>query len=352
MKVNLEVAQGDFNLKVDLVLPNNGITAIFGSSGCGKTTLLRAIAGLDRHCGARISFADQCWQSGNEFVPTHRRSIGYVFQEPSLFEHLTVQGNLDYAITRAAKSADVITFDQAIDLLNVRPLLSRQTTTLSGGERQRVAIARALLSQPALLLMDEPLSALDASSKQSILGYIHRCHQLTGVPIIYVSHVLEEVAQLADYLVLVDDGLVTQQGPVMQMLTRLDSPLALGDDAESIITAQVNEIDEQYNVTYLDSELGCFTVAMPDLKISEVVRLRIAARDVSLTLEPQKGTSILNIFLAKIDQIKPLNSALVVVRLLINDTPVLARVTRKSASLMKLEAGMVVYTQVKSVALL
>ena len=352
MRVCFSIRHGDFALEVDLQLPSKGITAIFGPSGCGKTTLLRAIAGLDRYPDAQIMVEGERWQSGEKFVPTHQRSVGYVFQEPSLFEHLSVSGNLNYAIKRAGKSKHEISFNQVVELLNIRSLLDRQTAMLSGGERQRVAIARALLSQPKLLLMDEPLSALDKSSKQSILKYIQRCHEQTGVPILYVSHELEEVAQLADYLVLMGNGSVEQQGRVTQMLTQFDSPLALVDDAEAIIDASVADYDESYGVTYLESELGRFTVAIPDLQRGDVVRIRLAARDISLTLDVQTGTSILNIFAATIDQIKSINSALVIVRLLINDVPVLARITRKSASLMELKVGMTVYAQVKSVALL
>ena len=351
MKISFDFSQDSFHLKADLSLPSNQVSAIFGPSGCGKTTLLRAIAGLDKQHGSEVVFGEHKWQSATNFVPTHQRSIGYVFQEASLFTHLNVQKNLDYAIKRTPVGEQKISIEQVIQLLKIDHLLKRSTHDLSGGERQRVALARTLLASPKLLLMDEPLSALDQEAKHEILTYIERCHSELGIPIIYVSHVLEEVSRIADHLVLMEQGRIIGQGSIEDMLTQLDSPLALGPDAESIVDATVAEFDNEFNVTYLESPLGRFTTTTPSLEQGKVVRLRLAARDISLTLKPQTGTSILNIFPATVDQIQTVGEALVTVRLLINHVPVLARLTKKSATLMKLESGMSVYAQVKSVAL-
>jgi len=352
MKVQAEINRGSFHLCADIRLPDSGISAIFGPSGCGKTSLLRTIAGLDKHSDASVTFLNQTWQSSSVFVPPHKRSVGVVFQEASLFGHLNVQGNLDYALKRVPKHEQKIPFDQVVDLLSLSSLLNKETHVLSGGERQRVAIARALLSSPQLLLMDEPLSALDQVSKREVLNYIQLCHKQTGIPIVYVSHALDEVSQLADYLVLMECGRVVNQGSIESMLTALSSPLALGGDAESIVNATVAGFDERYHVTYLDSAIGRFTVAMSGLNLGEQARLRLAARDISLTLEPQKGSSILNIFPATVAEIKPVSDSLVTVRLTIDGVSVLARLTRKSADIMQLKAGLNVFAQVKSVALL
>lgn len=351
MNARFDFSLGAFHLHAELDLAERGITAIFGPSGCGKTSLLRAISGLDKHARSEVSFAQQQWQSASRFVPTNQRSIAYVFQEASLFTHLNVQKNLEYAVKRVPANVQKIPFDQVVDLLGIGHLLGNKTHTLSGGERQRVALARAFLSSPQLLLMDEPLSALDRHAKSEILSYIEQCHRQMGIPIIYVSHALEEVSRLADYLLLMENGRITNHGPIEKMLTALNSPLALADNAESVINASVAEFDSDFNVTYLDSPLGRFTVVMSGLEFGRSVRLRLAARDISLTLEPQAGTSILNIFPATVDQIQPVGDALVTVRLLINGTAVLARVTKKSMTLMALKNGSQVFAQVKSVAL-
>lgn len=352
MKLNIDLTKGDFNLDVDLALPERGVSAIFGPSGCGKTSLLRVIAGLDQYDGCQVRFADQCWQSAKTFVPTHQRSIAYVFQEASLFSHLSIQGNLDYAAKRVAVNTVKVSQVQVIELLGIGPLLKRDVTVLSGGERQRVAIARALVSSPQLLLMDEPLSALDQQSKHEVLHYIERCQKQMDIPIIYVSHVLEEVSRLADYLMLMDNGKITAHGQTNDMLTALNSPLAVSSEAESVVDAIVAEFDHEYGLTYLDSALGRFTVVTQQLSNGQRVRLRLAARDISLTLNPQVGTSILNIFEARVDQIIPVSDALVTVRLLVNGVPILARLTKKSATVLQLKKDLQVFAQVKSVALL
>jgi len=352
MKARFDFFKDTFHLDVELDLAEQGITAIFGPSGCGKTSLLRAIAGLDKYTGSEVSFAQQKWQSADVFIPTDQRSVAYVFQEASLFSHLNVQENLDYAVKRVPVNVQKIPFEQVVDLLGIGHLLNQKTHTLSGGERQRVALARALLSSPQLLLMDEPLSALDQQAKSEILPYIEQCHKKMQIPVVYVSHVFEEVCRLADYLLLMENGRITKHGPVEQMLTELNSPLALCDNAESIVSATVVEFDSTYNLTYLESALGRFTVVMTGLELGSSVRLRLAARDISLTLEPQTGTSILNIFSATVDQVQTIGDALVTVRLLINDTAILARLTKKSATLMQLKPGSNVFAQVKSVALI
>jgi len=248
-----------FRLDVDLDLPGRGITALFGPSGCGKTSLLRAIAGLDRHTGCRLQVGNECWQDERRFLEPHRRPIGYVFQEASLFEHLDVAGNLQYGLKRVPVAEQRISLDRAIALLGIGGLLTRRPATLSGGERQRVAIARALAVSPRLLLMDEPLAAVDLERRQEILPWIESLHQELDIPILYVSHSPEEVARLADHLVLLRAGRSVASGDVHELFTRLDLPLALDPDATAVLEATVDGHDEEYRLTRLGCAAGELT---------------------------------------------------------------------------------------------
>jgi molybdate transport system ATP-binding protein len=342
----------NFRLEVSLDLPARGITSLFGPSGCGKTSLLRAIAGLDRHPGGYLSMDGLLWQDGEDFVQPHRRPVGYVFQEASLFEHLTVRGNLEYGLKRVPLAERSISLERAIGLLGIEPLLQRRPDTLSGGERQRVAIARALAVSPRLLLMDEPLAAVDIERRQEILPWIETLHRELDIPVIHVSHSPEEVARLADHLVLMRAGRVSASGDVHELFTRLDLPLALEPDATSVIEATVGGHDEEYRLTRLDFAGGRFVMSRQPVEVGKPVRLRLAARDVSLTLERQTGTSILNILPVTVDEISLDDDAQVTVRVLAQGVPLLARITRKSATELGLQPGMQVFAQAKSIALL
>ena len=353
IEARFHTRQNKFLLDVDLRIPDRGITALFGPSGAGKTTLLRAIAGLEQHPGGFLKIGEMIWQDAGQFVPTHQRQLGYVFQEASLFAHLNVRRNLEYGVRRLAEAEfKSRTLINTIDLLGIGDLLDRKPHTLSGGERQRVAIARALAINPRILLMDEPLSFLDQALKQEIFPYLETLHAELDIPVIYVSHLPDEVARLADHLVLLEGGQVTASGPIAEMLTRLDLSLTQGEDAEAVIEARVVAHDEAYHLTYLDFAGNRFTVARNQLAVGSLIRLRLAARDVSLTLERHPDTSILNIFPATIDKIMPQGSAQVMVRLLVGEVPFLARVTRKSSESLGLRPGIQVYAQAKSAAVL
>ncbi|MEA3301758.1 MAG: molybdenum ABC transporter ATP-binding protein [Pseudomonadota bacterium] len=352
IEIRFKIERGEFVLDVDMEIPSRGITAVFGPSGCGKTTLLRAIAGLEPCDKGYLRVGEMQWQDGASFVPPHKRPLGYVFQEASLFAHLNVRRNLEYGIKRVPASQRRVSLNKAIELLGIGPLLEHTAGQLSGGERQRVAIARALAVSPGILLMDEPLAALDQARKQEILPYLESLHDELDIPLIYVSHSQDEVARLADHLVLLEAGQVRATGPIGEMLTRLDLPLAYGNDAEALIEAVVAGHDDEYDLTLLDFSGGQFTVSRHDLPVGHPVRVRVIARDVSLTLEQQSGTSILNIFPATIEEITPAGNAQVMVKLMSGDVTLLARVTRKSASILDLKPGKLVYAQAKSVALL
>jgi molybdate transport system ATP-binding protein len=221
IEARFRVARENFTLDVDLQLPDRGITALFGHSGCGKTTLLRAIAGLERAPGGRLVVSGEPWQDADIFIPPHRRALGYVFQETSLFPHLSVRRNLEYGMRRVPENERTLHWDEVIDWLGLAPLIRQQPHQLSGGQRQRVAIGRALLSSPRLLLMDEPLAALDASARAEILPYLDQLHHRLAIPVLYVSHAVDEVARLADHLLCLEAGRVAWQGAAADGLARL-----------------------------------------------------------------------------------------------------------------------------------
>ena len=341
-----------FILDAELSVPMQGITAIFGPSGCGKTTLLRAIAGLENCQRGYFSLGEDVWQDEQHCLAAHRRSLGYVFQEANLFPHLTVRGNLEYGYKRLPAAGRRLAFKQVINLLGIESLLSRRAHQLSGGERQRVAIARALLTSPRLLLMDEPLAALDINSKAEIYPFLERLQDELAIPILYVSHYPDEVARLADQLALMETGRIKAAGPIAEMLTRSDLPLAHSREAESIIEAKVVGHDDAYHLTYLEFAGGQFTVPHNELLEGQLVRLRVRARDVSLTLVQQTNTSILNIFPARVEELLEENPAQMTVRLDAAGVSILSRITRKSAQALELVPGKQVYVQVKTVALL
>ncbi len=346
------IDRGDFSLDIDISIPDRGVTALFGPSGCGKTTLLRAIAGLETDCNGYLKVGDQIWQDKQQNLPPHQRPVGYVFQEASLFAHLSVQQNLEYGRKRLRGKAAAISLDQAVQLLDIGRLLQRKPHQLSGGEQQRVAIARALAVSPAMLLLDEPLAALDMIRKQEILPYLESLHQDLDIPILYVSHSRAEVARLGDHLLLLEAGRIQAQGTVSELFSRLDLTLAHGPETETVIKAVVAGYDKQFELSYLDFSGGRFMVAGKQLPQGSRARLQVLARDISITLERQHKTSILNIFPAIINEMMQEGNAQFTVRLLIGDTAVLARITRKSAIALDLKVGQTVYAQVKSVALL
>ena len=345
------VDRGRFSLEVDIEIPERGVTALIGPSGCGKTTLLRAIAGLDSYPHGYLRIGQQIWQDETIFVPTYKRLIGYIFQESNLFAHMTVQKNLNYGLSRVS-SDHTMSIDPIIDLLGIGNLMDQYPDTLSGGEQQRVAIARAILTSPRLLLMDEPLASLDLERKLEIMPYIEALNRDLSMPIIYVSHDRDEVAKLADHLLLMNDGQIISSGGITDILTRVDLPLAQSAEAESIISAKVKDYDPKYQLSTLESSLGYVLIPGEKLEIGTDVRLRIPAKDVSLTLVHQTGTSILNIFPATVEQIVGGKTAQVTVKVRAGDTAILARITRKSADNLNLKPGMKVFAQTKSVALL
>lgn len=341
-----------FRLDVDLQLPGNGVTALFGHSGCGKTTLLRCIAGL-QECAGHLSVNGDVWQDGTTCLPVHQRPLAYVFQETSLFPHLSVNGNLNFGYRRTPAAQRRIHPQQVIDWLGLSHLLDRRPERLSGGERQRVAIARALLTSPRLLLMDEPLSALDQASKRDILPYLETLRDSLDIPIIYVSHSAAEVARLADNIVMMDQGRVVAEGGLQETLARPDQPFALEHDAAVIVPAIIRERDLQWHLCRAEFEGG--SLWLRDDRQSETgtrVRLQILARDVSIALAANHDQSIQNLLPARVmDMAAEHRPGMTTVRLQAGKTSFLSRITSRSAHQLELSPGMEVCLQIKSVAI-
>ncbi len=368
----------EFVLDVDLALPAKGVTVLYGQSGSGKTTLLRCLAGLVHAPGGTLRVGGDQWQGDEVFLPTHKRPIGYVFQEPSLFEHLTVAGNLSYAQKRvdlADSSRSALSSEEVIALLGIENLLQRKPNQLSGGEKQRVAIARALFSQPELLLMDEPLASLDTQRKREILPYLEKLRHELEIPIIYVTHSIDELSRLADWVVVLDKGRVVADGSLADVLTALDSPLQL-DDAGVVLETTILSREAQWALMRVGFSGGELLLADNGRAEGETLRVRVDARDVSLTLSQHTDTSILNALPATVIEISAcLSQGAVLVKLglghqsiaaldeskVIDEQSVvsrdsnemlLSRITRRSADYLELAVGSQVWAQIKSVAVL
>jgi molybdate transport system ATP-binding protein len=352
IRADFKLQLESFALDVSFSAPNRGVTALFGPSGSGKTTLLRCIAGLERAAGS-LHINGDVWQDDTKFLATHRRPLGYVFQESSLFPHMSVRANLEYGLKRIPTSERKVPLEQVVEWLGLGRLIERgDPAKLSGGERQRVAIGRALLTSPRLLLMDEPLAALDMASKQEILPYLERLHRELNIPVLYVSHALDEVVRLADHLVLLEQGRVIASGAVQETLARLDLPTAHLDDAGAVIEAAVALHDEKYHLTRLDFPGGQLWVGRVGRPFGSVVRARVLARDVSIATQQPQGTSINNILKARIEEIRDEGPDKVIVRMRVGETNMLlSRITRRSRDHLGLVAGMEVFAQAKSVVL-
>lgn len=354
---------GKFALDVAFDAPAAGVTALFGPSGCGKTSVLRCIAGLTRLPG-RLAVGGEVWQDDGRkmFRKPHDRPVGYVFQEASLFPHLSVRRNLLYGAKRSGKGASAGTaagpaFGDVVELLGIGHLLDRAPQALSGGERQRVAVGRALLSRPRLLLMDEPLAALDRQTKAEILPYLEAVQQTLSVPVLYVSHDLAEVERLADTLVLMREGRVLAAGPLTELEADPALPLLRAPEAAATLEGRVLEIDEEYALTHLAVAGGTLVVPGRQGAVGARRRLRIRASDVSFVRTRPTDTTILNCLPARIVSVTAQDADDAQVNLVAalgedgGGAKIVGRVTRKSQDALGLVPGQTVFAQIKSVAL-
>lgn len=351
LSVDIRLAFPGFTLNLAQGFMGAGITALFGPSGCGKSTLLRVIAGFEQRAVGQVTFGAEVWQDRRAFTPPHRRGVGMVFQEARLFPHLTARGNLDYAHRRAGEPARY-SFDDVVDALDLSPLFARRASQLSGGERQRVAIGRTLLARPRLMLMDEPLAALDTRRKSEILPYIARLPQLFDLPILYVTHALDEVTQICDRIVALDAGRVVATGGVAETLARLDLSGVQGRfEAGAVLTGRVAAQDAGLHLSRVD--LGGAMLEVPEvgLDLGAEVRLRVRARDVSLALTRLDGLSIRNQLPARVLTIsaEP-DTAFAEVLLDLGPQHLRARITRAAVQALDLTEGQRVIALIKSVA--
>lgn len=351
--VELQLSRGrDFSLDVSFQVPDHGITVLFGSSGCGKTTVLRCMAGLERAHG-RVIVSDHVWQDDAQqiFVPAWQRRLGYVFQEASLFEHLNVVENLRFGLKRSGGLKNQERFTEAVDLLGIGHLLQRRVQALSGGERQRVAIARALLMTPDLILMDEPLAALDWQRKQEILPWLERLRDELSVPMLYVTHSADEMARLADQLICFDNGRITAQGPLEEVLVERWPGTGI-DGASVVLSGAIDQKSSEWGTSMVRVDDVSFEVSDVSREIGEAVRVRVLAKDVSVALVEPQQTSMRNIVPATITEMRETGLSHIMLTLTAGKVRLLAHVTKHSVHELQLKVGISVFAQVKAVALI
>lgn len=340
-----------FQLDVDFTIPSIGVTALFGQSGCGKTTVLRCLAGLERVDDGDLHINGEVWQDRSRFVKPHHRPVGYVFQDANLFDHLDVKGNLLFGHKRSLKKRDGTSFEDVVRLMGLSALVDRPVQMLSGGERQRVAIGRALLSNPKILLMDEPLSALDRFAKEEIIPYLQKMHEALSIPIIYISHDSEEVERLADHLILMEKGKIVKSGPLLDMLSDPKLFIAKSSKTASVLEAEIKSFDDKDQLTRLQLSDKAFYVPGYVGAIGEKRRVRIVATDVSLALDKPSKTTILNVFSSKILEIAAIDEARYNVVLELGTGKLIARISKRSLNHFGFQIGQTVYAQVKAVSM-
>ncbi len=348
IELSFQLQRPGFELQVELSLPTTGVTVLLGPSGSGKTTLLRCMAGLEPEAKGRLRVGASVWQDDLAqaplSLPTWRRPLGYVFQEASLFEHLTVQGNLNFGLKRAQTASSRETLNQAIETLGIGHLLQRSVLTLSGGERQRVAMARALATRPEVLLLDEPLAALDEARREELLGWLERLRDEWTLPMVYVTHSMAEATRLANTLVLMSQGRVRRAGPVAEVLQQ---------EGETLLSTQVLSKDPVWHLMTLGFAGGELVLPDSGLPLGSRTRVRVLARDVSLSRQPLADTSIQNswpcVVLGSSAGPHPAQKQ---IQLKLGGVVLQANITARASDRLQLKPGEVVWAWVKAVSLL
>ncbi len=354
LEVSVAKSLGSFDLNAQFQCPAKGIVALFGRSGAGKTSVVNALAGLLRPDAGRIAVAGSVLFDSARGIdlPPEKRRLGYVFQEGRLFPHYSVRGNLLYGAKRAPQQAEGVTLDQVVDLLGLGDLLGRRPRDLSGGEKQRVALGRALLAKPRLLLMDEPLASLDQPRKEEVLPFIERLRDELDLPIVYVTHAMEEIVRLADTMVLIDDGRVAATGPVEEITGRLElRPLTGRYEAGATLPVAVARHEPSDQLSVLAFDGGELFVRQLDLSEGARLRVRVRARDVAIALSPPHDSSMLNVLSGIVAEIGTDPGALVDLRIQVGGQALWARITKRSLRRLGLVEGTQVYALIKTVAI-
>ncbi|MES2770689.1 MAG: molybdenum ABC transporter ATP-binding protein [Pseudomonadota bacterium] len=356
-RIKLSLARSDFVLELDLHLPSRGISVIFGASGSGKTSLLRCVAGLERARTSLIQINGHTWQDetfkpSGLFIPTWQRAIAYVFQETSLFPHLKVLGNLRYGLRDAGKSA-AQSLAQTIELLGISHLLERRVDQLSGGERQRVAIARALATQPEILLLDEPLNALDNARRAELLPWLGRLRDELQIPMLYVTHSVDELFRLADWLVVLEQGKVKASGPAAEVLANSEPAILVGEEAGVLLEGEISERDPTWHLVRVSLDGGSVWLSDPGMALGNKVRLRAQARDVTISYARAPEHGIQNQLAGVVETITAeQHPAHVMLRVRCGKTMLLARMTRRAVADLGLQCGQTVWVQIHALSLL
>jgi len=353
--VRLTLPRAHFDIDVNLHLPARGITVLFGASGSGKSSILRCVAGLEHAAAGVVRIGANVWQDDAKgiFLPTWRRPLGYVFQESSLFEHLDVRRNLEYGLRRSGLTSGRETLEEAIELLGIRSLLVRRPAQLSGGERQRVAIARALATQPQLLLLDEPLASIDQPRRREIMPWLERLRDQLAIPMLYVTHSVDELSRLADHVVVLDKGHVASEGSASDILIQGDLPALAGEEISTVLEGTVVDQDERWLLARVKLAEHCILVRNDGLRPGSHIRLRAQARDVSLALDEPSRTSIQNHLPGTVETITPdVHPSQVLVRVRCEGQSLISRVTCKSVEELEIRPGSAVWVQIKSVAII
>lgn len=348
LSIQTKLVRDNFTLEIpELTLPTTGVTALFGRSGSGKSTLLRVLAGLENKAVGRIQFNDQVWQDGKEFMPAQARGVGVIFQDGALFPHMTVRQNLQFALARAPRSQDLV---EVARRCRIDHKLGAPVPTLSGGEKQRVAIARALLSSPELLLLDEPLSALDTATKKEILPFLEELKDSLNLPMIYVTHAPAEVERLADRVVFLQQGRVDKVETLAEALSRADSPLFADEGVSSVLLAQVETLQAGDGLSCLCPSGSQCQLWLPEVAHAGNYRVRIMAKDVGLSLSPPQDSSLLNVLKVTIERIE-VNEQSALLTLRLGEQTLFAQISLRSLRQLRLSVGMQVYALIKAMAL-
>jgi molybdate transport system ATP-binding protein len=348
---DISLHRAEFSVEAKFTIPEKGVLGIFGHSGSGKTTLLRCIAGLEKGVRGHIRVNKEAWLEGQQHLSSQQRNIGYVFQDSRLFPHLTVSGNLEYGIRRNLRNVETVNRDYLLELLNIGHLLNRMPSQLSGGETQRVAIGRALLKKPQILLLDEPLSSLDWNRKQEILPFLGKLHEELSIPMLYVSHSLDEVSFLCDYILLMEQGRVRFKGDIQDALVSPQSPLSTAENAAAVLEGNVSKQEKEFHMSTVHTKNGNAIQVPGVLPIGQHVRLRMRASDISLSKTAASDSSILNILEGVIREVVERQQAHVLLQVDVNQDILLVRLTKKSYQLLDLDLQQKVFVQIKAVSI-